>query len=124
MAAHHATARTASLPMGVPVRSPRRVWMIGVKGWLRANQATPAGMAAVGTKALDMNGATTTSSERLLAPAGGLASRPKEPVSTEARAMAMVRNRAMMPSVMSVLTFTAVISAVEQAVIKSIPGVR
>src|ERR1039458_6782439 len=81
MAAHHATARTASLPMGVPVRSPRRVWMIGVKGWLRANQATPAGMVAVGTKALDMNGATTTSSERLLAPAGVLASRPKETVS-------------------------------------------
>src|ERR1700691_3878362 len=81
MAADHATASKALLPMGIPVSSPRRVWMIGVKGWLRANQATPAGMLAVGTKALDMNGATTMSSERLFAPAGVLASRPKETVS-------------------------------------------
>src|ERR1019366_2487167 len=81
MATHHVIASMASLPRGVPVRSPRRVWMIGVKGWLWANQAIPAGMVAVGTKALLMNGVMTTISERLLAPAGVLANRPKETVS-------------------------------------------
>ena len=45
------------------------------------------------------------------------------PASTEARAMAMVRNRAMMPSVMSVATDIAVPWAAEAMVIRMIPGV-
>ncbi len=46
------------------------------------------------------------------------------PVSTDAREMAMVRNRAMMPSPASVLTFTAVASAAKPAVITRMPGAR
>jgi len=33
MATHHATATMAFVPIGVPVRSPRRVSVVGVKGW-------------------------------------------------------------------------------------------
>ena len=46
------------------------------------------------------------------------------PVSTEARVMAMVRNLVMMPSVMSVQMFIAVISAQDAAVITRMPGMR
>ena len=46
------------------------------------------------------------------------------PVSTDAREIAMVRNRAMMPSPASVLTFTAVASAAKPAVITRMPGAR
>ncbi len=46
------------------------------------------------------------------------------PVSTEAREIAIVRNRGMMPSFMSVQTFTAVASAANPAVITRMPGVR
>jgi hypothetical protein len=46
------------------------------------------------------------------------------PVSTEARVMAMVRNRAMMPSLMSVQMPTAVDAAPAPAVIKKMPGAR
>ncbi len=46
------------------------------------------------------------------------------PVSTDAREIAMVRNRAMMPSAMSVQTFTAVPSAAKPAVITRMPGAR
>jgi hypothetical protein len=45
------------------------------------------------------------------------------PVSTEVRAMAMVRKRAMMPSVMSVATDIAVPWAAVATVIRMIPGV-
>ena len=45
------------------------------------------------------------------------------PVSTETRAMAMVRKRAMMPSVMSMATEIAVPWAAEATVIRRIPGV-
>ena len=44
------------------------------------------------------------------------------PVSTETRAMAMVRNRAMMPSVMSIDTPTEVPMAPEATVISRMPG--
>ncbi|CAM5532594.1 hypothetical protein STANM309S_06787 [Streptomyces tanashiensis] len=46
------------------------------------------------------------------------------PVMTEPRWMAMVRKRAMMPSVMSVETETAVPIVVEPIVIRSRPGTR
>ncbi len=46
------------------------------------------------------------------------------PVSTEALEMAMVRNLAMMPSVMSLQTLIAVVSAENPAVITKMPGVR
>ena len=45
------------------------------------------------------------------------------PVSTETRAMAMVRKRAMMPSVMSMATDIAVPCAAEATVMSMIPGV-
>ena len=45
------------------------------------------------------------------------------PVSTETRAMAIVRNRAMMPSVMSMATEIAVPWAAAATVISRIPGV-
>jgi hypothetical protein len=46
------------------------------------------------------------------------------PVSTDARAIAMVRNRAMIPSVMSMATEIAVPCAAAAAVISRMPGVR
>ena len=46
------------------------------------------------------------------------------PVRTDTRAMAMVRNRATMPSVMSVATDTAVPVAAVPMVIISTPGTR
>ncbi len=46
------------------------------------------------------------------------------PISTEAREIAMVRNRAMMPSVMSVATDTAVPSEVMLTVSRRMPGTR
>ncbi len=46
------------------------------------------------------------------------------PVNTAVRVMAMVRNRAMMPSVMSVHTFTAVAAAAAPAVMTMMPGVK
>src|SRR5215831_4443947 len=46
------------------------------------------------------------------------------PVRTEVRTMAMVRNRAMMPSVISVDTLTAVISALAQPVSTMMAGAR
>ncbi len=46
------------------------------------------------------------------------------PVSTDVRAIGMVRNLAMMPSVMSVEMLMAVASALAHAVIKMMPGVR
>src|SRR5215471_15121172 len=70
MPVHQATAMTALFPMGEPRSRPRKVWMTGVNGWYSSNQRTPAGMAAVGTKALLTNGSITTMSDRLLAPAG------------------------------------------------------
>ena len=45
------------------------------------------------------------------------------PVSTEERAMAMVRNRAMMPSVMSMATDIAVACAAAATVSRMMPGV-
>jgi hypothetical protein len=45
------------------------------------------------------------------------------PVSTETRAIAMVRKRAMMPSVMSIATAMAVPCATEAAPMSRIPGV-
>jgi hypothetical protein len=40
----HATAAMAlTPPIGVPVRSPRRVWVTGVKGWYLANCSSPIG---------------------------------------------------------------------------------
>ena len=45
------------------------------------------------------------------------------PVSTEARAIAMVRNRAMMPSVMSMATEIAVACAAAASVSRRMPGV-
>ena len=44
------------------------------------------------------------------------------PVSTEAREIAMVRNRAMMPSVMSMATEIAVPWAAAATVIRRMPG--
>ena len=46
------------------------------------------------------------------------------PVSTDVRAMGMVRNRSMIPRRKSVLTVTAVDSAAKPAVITRMPGVR
>jgi hypothetical protein len=45
------------------------------------------------------------------------------PVSTDAREIAIVRNRAMMPSVMSMATEIAVPCAAEATVSRMIPGV-
>ena len=45
------------------------------------------------------------------------------PVSTEEREMAMVRNRAMMPSVMSMATEIAVACAAAATVSRMMPGV-
>ena len=47
MPTHHAIAMTALLPIGVPNSSPRRVSMVGVKGWYSANQRSAIGIAAV-----------------------------------------------------------------------------
>ena len=46
------------------------------------------------------------------------------PLSTAVRVTAIVRNRVMMPSVMSVTTLSAVNSAAEAAVITKMPGAR
>ena len=46
------------------------------------------------------------------------------PVSTETRAIGMVRNRLMMPSVMSVLTETAVATEADVTASTMMPGVR
>ena len=77
MPAHQAPARRALCPIGVPVSRPRRVSMIGVKGWLWANQRTPAGMESVGTNALLTKGNTSIMRDRLFAPSGVLANSPK-----------------------------------------------
>jgi hypothetical protein len=55
--------------------------MMGVNGSCSANQRTPAGIAAVGTNALLMNGRNCGISDRLFAPAGVLACSPKAIVS-------------------------------------------
>src|SRR5579883_3518638 len=68
---------TALCPIGVPVSRPRSVLMIGVNGSFWANQRTPAGIEAVGTKALETNGRNCGISDQLLAPAGVLAIIPK-----------------------------------------------
>ena len=54
--------------------------MIGVKGWF-ARRSNAAGIQAVGTNALLMNGRNCGMSERLLAPAGVFAWRPNAIVS-------------------------------------------
>ncbi len=46
------------------------------------------------------------------------------PVSTDVRLMAIVRKRVMIPSVMSMFTFRAVVSAAAAAVMSRMPGVR
>src|SRR4029453_19481126 len=71
-----ASATTASLPIGVPVSSPRSVSMIGGKGWCSANKATPAGIDCVGTNPLEINGRRTTGVGRLLADSTLLADSP------------------------------------------------
>lgn len=55
--------------------------MIGVNGWYSAKTRTPAGMLAVGTNALLTKGSNSGMSDRPLAPAGLLASKPKAMVS-------------------------------------------
>src|SRR5712692_5475088 len=56
MAAHHARARTALLPIGAPVSRARRLSTTAVNGWFAANQRTPSGIEPAGTKVLDRNG--------------------------------------------------------------------
>jgi hypothetical protein len=72
---HHATARIALFPKGVP-SNPRSVSMMGVKGWYWANQRIPTGIDSVLTKALLMNGSKTKIRARRLAPAGVLPTSP------------------------------------------------
>src|SRR5580700_5543958 len=85
IAAHHPMATIHVVPIGVAVKRPRSVLMMGVNGWFSANQRTPAGIEAVGTKALLMKGRNCGISDRLFAPAGVLAVRPK-PIASQVRA--------------------------------------
>src|SRR5438034_10105805 len=77
MPAHQATAMIALSPIGVPSSRPRRVSVIGVKGWYSANQRTPAGMESVGTKPLPRNGSSSRNIGRLLAVSTLLLTRPR-----------------------------------------------
>src|SRR2546421_11872739 len=67
MPAHHAAARTALFPIGVPSSSPRTVSVTGLTGSYRANHRRPAGIDAVGTKPLLRNGSSIRNIGRLLA---------------------------------------------------------
>ena len=51
--------------------------MIGLNGWLSANQRRAAGIDSVGTNPLPRNGSSTSRSGRLLAVSGLLAASPK-----------------------------------------------
>ena len=60
--------RSAPLsPIGVPRSRPRRVSMIGVKGWFSANQRRPSGIVCVGTNPLPRNSRSMRNIGRLLA---------------------------------------------------------
>src|SRR2546421_12577742 len=67
MPAHHAAARTALFPIGVPSSSPRTVSVTGLTGSYRANHRRPAGIDAVGTKPLLRNGSSIRNIGRVLA---------------------------------------------------------
>ncbi len=45
-------------PDGVPVSSPRKVWMTEVNGWCAANHCTEPDIWCTGTNALPMNGSS------------------------------------------------------------------
>ena len=55
------------MPIGVPVRKPRKVSMNGVNGWYSANQRTAVGIEPVGTNPLPRNGSSSRGIGRLLA---------------------------------------------------------
>ena len=88
-----ATAPMALLPIGVPVSSPRRVSVTGVKGWYWANCRSPTGMVATGTKPLPRNGSRVRNIGVLLAVSTLLAASPSA-VASQIRANA---NRASRP---------------------------
>src|SRR5712691_513014 len=77
MAALQARAATiVPVPGGVPVSSPRTVWVTGVKGWYSANWRSPAGMVLVGTNPLLRKGSRVRNLGVLLAVSTLLAARP------------------------------------------------
>src|ERR1700734_3944198 len=66
----------AWLATGPPTSRPRTVSVAGVNGWYSANQRSPIGMEAVGTKPLPRNGSSVRNIGRLLADSTVLATRP------------------------------------------------
>src|SRR5215472_11271274 len=142
MARLQAIAITALLPTGPPVSRPRTVLITGVNGWYSANQRIAVGIECVETKALPRNGRTISGVGALLADSTVLAARPSAtavsatmastvwitapptwPASMLTRAIGIVRNRAMMPSVMSLAMETAVGVVAPTTVSARIPGV-
>src|SRR2546421_10431429 len=77
MPAHHAAARTALFPIGVPSSSPRTVSVTGLTGSYRANHRRPAGIDAVGTNPLLRNGSSIRNIGRLLAGSKQSLTRPR-----------------------------------------------
>ena len=94
MPTHHAIATTALLPIGVPISSPRRVSMMGVKGWYSANQRSAAGIVSVGTNPLLRNGRMSNGMGMLLAVSTLFARRPRATHSHVIAKVTIARNPA------------------------------
>ncbi len=73
-----------SLVAGAPLSNPRRVSMIGVKGWYSANCRTPAPIFSAGTIALLKNGSMTSGKVAMPADSTVFAANPKATVSQPA----------------------------------------
>jgi hypothetical protein len=76
MPTYQATEAAALLPMAVPSSRPRRVSVIGVKGWYSANQRRAVGIDSVGTNPLPSKGRSSRGMGRLLAASTVLETRP------------------------------------------------
>src|SRR5688572_33472587 len=73
-------ATVVLLAAGSPVSSPRRVSMIGVKGWYSANCRTPAPIVSAGEIALLRNGSMISGTVTNPADSGVLAANPRATV--------------------------------------------
>src|SRR4051812_45268888 len=92
MPAHQASEIHALSPISEPESRPRRVSVIGVNGWVSANQRSPGDIESAGTNAEPRNGRNWISSGLLLADSTVLEIRPSA-TDSQVTAKAMAASR-------------------------------